>query len=163
MNNHRAAGVTNYLHSETGWARAELLNGRRFGLLASADHFGVARAGVWTRELTRTGLYEAFMARRVFGTSGLSASIRFTCDGVWMGGETSGKNAGFLLVVEAREPIVRVEIVRDGEDVEQRCVKGNRVELTWKTSLRHVGEFWYCCIVAGERRARLWTSPIWLV
>ncbi|MGC9347475.1 MAG: hypothetical protein ACP5JG_04975, partial [Anaerolineae bacterium] len=67
-----APGVTNNLHQEEGhWALPQLLDGRRFGFIASSDHTGLARAGLLVTELTRSALYEAFMARRTFGTTAL--------------------------------------------------------------------------------------------
>ena len=157
-----APGVTNFLHREEGhWALPELKKGKRFGFIAGADHSGIALAGLLVKELTRSGLYEAFMARRTFGTTGLEMRVLFTCNGEPMGSEIAADSADFELSVVSPEPVTEIHIVRNGEDVEHVPVAACEASHAWQATREQPGEFWYCRVLlhSGEMA---WTSPVWL-
>jgi hypothetical protein len=70
---------------DTGW---------RVGLLGVTDEHGSdwgvpdgkGRAGLWVHELTRAGVWEALLARRVFASRVKGLRLDAACDGVRMGG-----------------------------------------------------------------------------
>jgi len=165
-----APGVTNNMHKEQGhWVLDGLRQGKRFGFIGGGDHGGVARGGVLVKELTRTGLYEAFMARRCFATTGLNLRLKFTANSAMMGSAIVATAAELGLSIQAAEPIMEVQIVRNGEDVDSIRPAGaagetagaTHVDHTWRVERREPGEFWYCRVVF-ENGEMAWSSPIWL-
>jgi len=158
-----APGVTNYFHAQDArWAVDELKAGKRFGFIASADHHGLARAGILVSELTRAGIYEALMARRCFASTGIALRLVFLCNGQPMGSEVAAGSAEFQLSVAAPEPLHEIQIVRNGEVVQALSVKGKAAHHAWQARRQEVGEFWYCRIIL-ENSEMAWSSPIWLI
>jgi hypothetical protein len=158
-----APGVTNYFHAkEARWAVDELKSGKRFGFIASADHHGLARAGILVTELTRSGIYEALMARRCFATTGIALRLAFLCNGEMMGSEVAAVTAEFELSAVAPEPIHEIQVIRNGEVVKAMPVKGKRARHTWQAHRQEVGEFWYCRVIL-QNGEMAWSSPIWLI
>ena len=154
----RGPGVTNTLRCrDNRWVVDQLLAGKRFGFIASADHQGVALAGALVRQLTRQSLYEAFMARRCFGTTGLGLRVEFTGNGEPMGATLVADTVKFRLAVTSPEPVAEVQIVRDGTTVETITTLTHE----WTATRQRPGEFWYCRVVLANGEM-LWTSPIWL-
>lgn len=47
-----------------------LVQGYRFGMIASGDHFGITIAAVYARGLTRDAVFDALKKRRCYGTTG---------------------------------------------------------------------------------------------
>ncbi|MFA6035112.1 MAG: CehA/McbA family metallohydrolase, partial [Myxococcota bacterium] len=43
------------------------------------------RAGVWAEDFTRDGIVKAFQAGRTFATTDKNVTVRFLCEGQWMG------------------------------------------------------------------------------
>lgn len=109
----RDAGST----AEAGWAL-----GHRFGVIASTDQHaafpgshGDGRAGVFARELTREGLFEAFRARRVLAATGDRLDARLFVEEAWMGSEI--RAAGSRRVrfsVAGQDALERVELLKNG-------------------------------------------------
>jgi len=86
-----------YLHtmgprSGRSTVRRGLALGKTFGLIGSTDHhaahpgsYGRGRAAVWAAELTRAGLWEALLARRVYALTGDRIVLRVAVNGAPMG------------------------------------------------------------------------------
>jgi len=158
----RAPGVTNNLHAKEGhWVLDGLKQGLRFGFIAGGDHSGIARGGVLVKELTRTGIYEALVARRCFASTGLNLQLELTANGRMMGSAIECERADFRLEVRAAERIAEVQVVRNGDTVEMFAVGGTKVERDWRVDRAEDGEFWYCRVVF-ENGEVAWSSPIWL-
>ena len=138
-----------------------LKRGTRMGFIGGGEHCGMALAGLLVKELTRTGLYEAFSARRTFATSGQLLTLAFTCNGVLMGQEVEATQGDFRLSAHAAETIHELQIVRNGETVEQVPVNGMEVDHQWTAKRREKGEFWYCRLIFANNDLS-WSSPIWL-
>jgi len=157
-----APGVANRLY-EPGphWALDGLKRGHRFGFIGGADHGGIARGGVLVKELTRTGLYEGFMARRCFATTGMTARIEFTCNGRPQGSSVETDKADFHIRARAHSPVHELQITRNGEDVERIRVDTDELQHTWQADKKEDGEFWYCRVIF-ENGEIAWTSPVWL-
>ncbi len=158
-----APGVTNSLHHrQAQWVVDALKSGKRFGFIAGGEHVGLALAGVLTRELTRTGLYEAMRARRTFATTGLSIRVRLVCNDTELGGALKADVGNFSLEVASPEPARAIHVMRNG-DVWQTYVPGNEssVRHAWTAHREEREEFWYCRVIFGNGDMA-WTSPIWL-
>ena len=152
------AGLTNYARQEEGfWTMDELLKNKKFGFIAAGDHSGLALAGVIVKDLTRTGLYDAFMNRNCFGTTGNHLVIQFGTDQVKMGGSQAKPMGSFKLKVLAPELIEQIEIVRDG--ITERIEKPNaeKFEKSWNCKKGIT----FCRIIQQNGDVS-WTSPIWV-
>ncbi|MCF7853968.1 MAG: hypothetical protein K9N51_04150 [Candidatus Pacebacteria bacterium] len=139
-----------------------LKRGTRVGFIGGGEHCGLALAGVLVKELTRTGLYEAFRARRTFATSGQLLTLTFSCNGAPMGQEVAAASGLFRLSARAAEPIHALQVIRNGEMVEEVPVNGTEVNHEWTAEQRENGEFWYCRLIYNNNDMA-WSSPIWLV
>ncbi len=154
-------GVTNSARTEDDcWALTQLRAGRRFGFIAGSDHSGTARAALWVRDLTRTELYDALMARRTYGSTGLAIRVEFSFNGRPMGTAVAAGSGAFELRVNSPEPLHELQLVRSGETVERIPVEGCAVTRQWTVKDREPGEFWYVRIVL-QNGEMAWTSPIW--
>jgi len=149
-------------NEEAPWALGALKEGKRFGFIASGDHTGICRAGIFVKELTRTGLYEGLMARRCFATTSIPLRLNFRCNGEMMGSEVECENAEFAISVDAPETIKEVQIVRNGENFETVPVGAKEFEHSWNATRENSGEFWYCRVIF-ENGEIVWSSPIWLL
>ena len=71
--------------------------------------------GLWVREVTAEGLWEALRARRCFATGGLQAEVRLHAPGAIIG-ETAARTGPVDVAWEVRspEPLADVTIYRDG-------------------------------------------------
>jgi len=154
-----APGVTNFLHNpEAGWIVDKLREGLRFGFIGGGDHTGVARAGVCVDELTRQGLYDALRRRRCFATTGVAASVRFTCNDARMGEPAPAGHADFRLRVRCAAPLRTLWVVVNGEDRPAVTLDGARCEHDWTLTTRP-GDFVYARLMTAEGEL-IWTSPI---
>ena len=155
-----APGVAKVQHKNT-WIVGALMNGNRFGLIASGDHKGFALAGILTKELTRTALYDAFTARRSFGTTGIAMNLLLSCNGQPMGSVVETNKADFRLAAETGEVIKEIHVLRDGELEKTIPIGTKQAEYSWTAPKIRAGEFWYCRVIM-ENGHIAWTSPIWL-
>jgi len=156
-------GVTNYFHTtEKKWAVDQLNIGKKIGLMASADHVGVAQAIVMVKNLTRTDIYQAFQERRCLGSTGISLQLDFRCNGKWVGSEVADRTARFTLRVKSPENISEIYVLRDGKNYKTLEAAGKEKSETWEVQPRRTGEYWFCRILF-ESGEMAWSSPIWLV
>ena len=97
-----------------------LARGLRVGIVASTDaHYGVPGVwgsglmGCWAGRLTREALWEAFEARRVYGTTGDRIELRFTVEGAAMG-ECIRHDGPVRALARVRgcDAVDRVELIR---------------------------------------------------
>lgn len=140
------------VHGQFEWfAREALQRGLKVGFVgASDDHSGRPGAssatshgklpvkggfaGVYTRELTREGLFEAFKARRCFATTGARIALDVRCAGHWMGEDVTVDGAPTLdITVAATAPIEKIEVLRGTEVVAVHDVAGRSdgIRVAW--------------------------------
>ena len=104
-----------------GTYREALLRGLRLGAICSTDnwtnmpgHWGHGLMGCWAEDLTREALWDAFMARRVYGVTGDRIRLRFQCNGAPMGSVLKACPRRSLRVeVEGVDALDRIEILRN--------------------------------------------------
>jgi len=106
--------------------------GLHIGAICSTDnwgkmpgHYGRGLMACLAPELTRDGLWDAFLSRRVYGVTGDRIELDFTVDGAPIGSiiEGQGKRSVF---VKARgsDAIDRIEILRNGRVIATHCHQG---------------------------------------
>lgn len=113
--------------SHEGTAETGLRRGHKFGMMASTDQhggypgsYGDGRIGVWAKDLTMDALWEAFLARRVYGSTGEKIILDFRLNNVWMGEEIeTGSRRGLSLRAEGNDLIDYVEIIKNGRRLER--------------------------------------------
>lgn len=106
-----------------GTMRYGLSEGHRFGVIGSTDHhsahpgsYGHGLAGIWTSERSRNGIWEALLARRSWAMTGDRIDLRFSINGVPMGGEIGRRSDRRIAIgVAAGAPIDSVDVIRDGQ------------------------------------------------
>jgi hypothetical protein len=161
-----------------------LARGMKIGTVAgSDDHLGIpgrptrhhrqsgveghARYGlmaIWAKELTREALWEALLARRTYGTTGVRLLLEFTINGRMMGEEI---RAADRLEIRARAagtaPIVSLELLRCNEVIHRVPGEGDKASLELEDRVkRENGTAWYYVRVRQEDKMMAWSSPIWV-
>jgi hypothetical protein len=107
--------------------------GHRFGFLGNTDHhsafpgsYGHGKTGVWARELTRDGIWEALTAGRTFALTGDRVALELTVAGRLMG-ERLGRQPNDTDLchygLESSYAIESVELVADGRVTHRRHVQ----------------------------------------
>jgi hypothetical protein len=156
-----ADGVSNSAKTrDDHWALTQLKNGKRFGFIAGGDHRGIALAGAWLKEKTRTGLYKALNERHCFATTGQRIGIDFKCNDKPMGTSLEVTAARFDLHIQSPEPIHNVHIIKNGETVETIASENNRLVHEWQANDISSSDFWYIRVVLDNGEVG-WSSPIW--
>jgi hypothetical protein len=115
-----------------GTVQDGLSRGYRLGIMASNDsHDGVA--GVWglglvaalAPKLTRGALWDAFMARRVYGVTGDRIQLDFTVDDCPMGSVVRIQGAPRVRAnVVSSQALDRIELLRNNRVVHTHCHSG---------------------------------------
>ncbi|MCK4545914.1 MAG: CehA/McbA family metallohydrolase [Candidatus Eisenbacteria sp.] len=153
---------------QDGWAR-----GLRFGVIGSTDShinysYGIRRmalAAVYAKDLTREDLFDAFRARRTYGTTGERVFLDFRVNDHIMGEEFTlrrGKSVTVRVTIEAPVVVKRVDIVRDNETVHSRTVNGRQVNFSWKDAEPSSFSTYYYARVVMEEDNYAWSSPVWV-
>ncbi len=113
--------------------QAGLDRGYRLGIIASGDNGG-GFAGKWgigmmaalAQDLTRESLWEAFLARRVYGVTGDRIKLDYTLDDAPMGSVIEGAGPHMLRAsVECTEALDRIEVIRNGRVVHTHAHNGS--------------------------------------
>lgn len=130
-----------------GTVQDGLARGLRFGIVASneshvgyAGRWGCGLMAVLADELTRASLWEAFLARRVYGVTGDRIRLDFSANGHEMGECFRADGAVELSVnVVGCSALDRVEIIRNNRVVATHCHRGTwavpeagRVRAKWR-------------------------------
>ena len=115
-----------------GTIAAGLDRGLRLGIVASNDShgglggiYGLGLMACYARELTRESLWEAFLARRVYGVSADRMELAFTAAGAFMGEEI--RHAGPVEVhacARGSDRIDRIELLRNNCVIATHCHDG---------------------------------------
>jgi hypothetical protein len=160
------------------FVRDALSRGYTLGIIGSGDtHDGhpgqrtVGAAvsgllGVYSPELTREAIWEAFQRRHVYATSGPKIVLNFRVADAPMGSQVKWKGAKGPIPVAIRvlgcEDIKAVEIIRDGETVCRTKGEGVFALLSWKDTKPTPGTHWYYAKVVQVDGNMAWSSPVWV-
>jgi hypothetical protein len=116
-----------------------LARGYRLGIIASSDHsagfpgrHGAGLVACYAKDLTRASLWEAFMARRVYGVTGDRMKLNFEINGHFMGEVFRAKGPVKVRAdVVGTQAIDRIELIKNNRVVATHCHNG-----TWDAPKR---------------------------
>jgi len=163
------------VHGVFEWFAEEALRrGLRVGFVASSDdhsgrpgatypsgsdiHFGM-RGGLlaaYAKGLTREDLWEAFWARRCYGTTGERIILRFSADGHPMGAEFSTR----------QPPLIQAEVIGTAPLETVELLRGSRVIYRHPLAERRAGErpllklVWEGARVKWRKRPTNWNGSL---
>jgi hypothetical protein len=179
-------GTSEYFGGEAGiyrpvkgaFVRDALSRGYKLGIIGSGDtHNGhpgqgdkdaivSGLLGVYSPELTREAVWEAFRRRQVYATSGPKIILDFRAAGSPMGSEVKWKasRGPIPLVIKAVgcDKISSVEIIRNGEKMFVEKVKDVSVQFLLEDPQLQPGTSWYYARVLQEDGNMAWSSPVWV-
>ena len=106
--------------------------GLHLGAMCSTDnwsnmpgHYGQGLTACLAGELTREGLWEAFLARRVYGVTGDRIQLEFTVNGAPMGSICEASLRQQVRVkVRGSDALDRIEVLRGGRVIATHCHQG---------------------------------------
>jgi hypothetical protein len=106
--------------------------GLHLGAMCSTDnwsnmpgHYGQGLMACSARELTRDSLWEAFLARRVYGVTGDRIQLGFTINGAPMGSILKASRQQEIRIdVRGSDALDRIEILRSGRVLATHCHQG---------------------------------------
>jgi hypothetical protein len=109
--------------------------GLHLGAICSTDHwgnmpghYGQGLMACLARELTRQSLWEAFLARRVYGVTGDRIELEFTVNGAPMGAMIQPSRRQEIRVkVRGSDALDRIEVLRNAQVIATHCHQG-----TWE-------------------------------
>ena len=115
-----------------GTAQDGLARGYRLGIIASGDNhsgfpgvWGNGLAAVWATELTREGLWDAFLNRRVYGVTGDRIKLAFELNGQAMGSVVHASGPAEIRAhVVGSQAIDRIELLRNDQLLHTHCHAG---------------------------------------
>ena len=151
-----------------------LQRGFRLGILASGDtHDGhpgrksagapsMGIAGIWASDLSREGIWDALLAKRVYGTSGERIILRFLVDGHWMGEIASlekRKEADFEIRVEGSSNIQTVEVLERERIIQAFHPDSDDASIDFQMPVDP--PTWFRVRVYQEDEGMAWSSPVW--
>lgn len=150
----------NYL--QDAWAKGIII-----GVIASPDHGGGSgKVGVWAKELTREGIFEAVRRRHTFGTSGAKMAVFFSAGEAMMGDKVQRPDGEIEFRVKAvAERAIKETVIFRNNKIVHRVEPGKeKIELRWtdKEPL-DANLAWYYARIHAEDDELAWSSPIWLM
>ncbi len=170
------AGI--YHPVEGAFVRDALEKGYKLGIIGGGDtHDGhpgqksvgalvTGIIGVYSPELTREAVWEAFRKRQVYGTSGPKIILNFRVADSPMGSEVSWPASQGPVPIACRVvacgEIDRVEVIRNGEEVFSRGGEGVAAQFLLEDPDPPGGTSWYYVRVIQKDGNMAWSSPVWL-
>ncbi|MBW6457883.1 MAG: DUF3604 domain-containing protein [FCB group bacterium] len=158
-----------------------LADGHVFGLIGGSDAHGLlTHHGISSKENEwETGLaaviaekndidhiFNAFLQRRVYATSGQNILVDFTINGHEMGKEIEVNAAPEINIeVVGTAPLVYVTLVRNNEDIlfaGKDFYEGLGARKVYVDEDLKPGRYWYYLRVVQEDGEMAWSSPIWV-
>ena len=169
-----------------GTWQAALDRGLRVGAICSNDnwgqmpgHFDWGAMACLASELTRESLWEAFLARRVYGVTGDRILVDFRVNDAVMGSAITADGKRVISVsVVGQDEIDRIELLRNGRVIATHCHQGTwemplpgqrsrfrmRIEAGWGPRLEEVpipDHHWQCRLTVNDGRL-LGSTPCWI-
>lgn len=146
---------------ERHYVQSLLEAGNRIGITSSGDHYSIAFAGVYTREHSRDGIFEALRDRRCYATTGAKIVLDFRANGELMGSElTDVEEVCFDVEVSGTDVIDAVEFVHNSETTERWCPDDDTVSIAHEMTPAETG--YYYVRIHQEDEQMAWSSPIWI-
>ena len=122
--------------------------------------------GVYSPELTREAVWEAFRKRHVYATSGPKIILHFRAGDAPMGSRVTWPSGGPDIPLALRavgcRPVTEVEILRNGEPVFRWTGEEDHVLFFPGDPVPPAGVHWYYTRVTQEDGNMAWSSPVWV-
>ena len=123
-------------------------------------------AAVIADDLTRSALFTAMKSRRTFATSGIRAYVDFAVNDHPMGTEFSVTSPTeprrLTIAVAAPEPIVKLEVIRNGATIADLADGSWHVETEIEDPDPLPDGAFYYLRATTERTDFAWSSPVWV-
>jgi len=147
-----------------------LSTGKQFAFVGSSDsHSGISgyetgMLGVYSKELTRESILEAWQAKRVYAVrGGQRIRLDYRIGDTFMGGSTKADQPRLKVAIEGTAPIVRVEVVRNNEYVYTQDGNGAAtLNFDYQDARPPAGTSYYYLRIFQEGANWAWASPIWV-
>jgi hypothetical protein len=166
-----------YSPEPSGMAQAALARGYRLGMIGSGDthdgHPGLGSpgaraglAGIYAKELTREGIFEALRARRVYATTGCRAVLRFHMGATPMGGvaklSSPDERRAFSVMVLGDAAITAITVVKNNEPAAVHEAGGFLASFDWTDPApAKDGDYYYARVTQADGEW-IWSSPIFI-
>ena len=160
------------------FVRDALAHGYKLGIIGGGDthdgHPGQRSVGaivngilgVYSSELTREAIWEAFRKRQVYGTSGPKIILNFRVADSPMGSEVTWPASKGPIAIAIRavgcDEIEMVEIIRNGEPVFQEKGEGPFIQFLLDDPQPPPGTSWYYARILQKDGNMAWSSPVWV-
>ena len=114
-------------------------------------------------DLSRDALFDAFLARRCYGTTGVKIELMFSLNGAPMGSELpASEDREICVTVAGADAVSEVCVVRNNEDVYRQRPSTGRCEFEWRDMRPARCADYYYIRVTQEDDNMAWTSPVWV-
>jgi hypothetical protein len=179
-------GTSEYYGGESGiyrpvkgaFVRDALSRGYRLGIIGSGDtHDGhpgqrtlgatvSGLVGVYSPELTRESVWEAFQRRHVYGTSGPKIILEFSAADSVMGSDVTWSASKGPIPLDLRaigcDEIASVEIIRNGRTIIDEKTDSVYIHFLMEDTQTKPGTSWYYARVLQKDGNIAWSSPVWV-
>ena len=154
--------------------------GYRLGIIAGGDthdsrpgnpapepfglEFADGLTAVFATSLTREAIWEALWQRRTYGTTGARILLRFTVNGVAMGGEAPRSEASTIKIeATGTAPIRLIELIRNNQVIHHWQEVGESSHLEYLDhTLPPDQDFYYYVRLTQADGQMAWSSPVWV-
>lgn len=161
----RQAGPMEFGKFNAGVYQNALRLGLKLGVFASSDHrsTNVSFGGVYVKEFTRQGVFEAVDARRTIAASD-KIFMEFSCNGRMLGEIFQTAQKPVLKVsVRGTAPLRAVTIIRNEVSIRRFSSKDTaELDVTFTDEKPIAGENRYYVRVEQTDGNMGWTSPVWV-
>jgi hypothetical protein len=155
--------------------RQGLQEGLRVGLVGGSDTHTARPGGscddvrpyygglcaIWAKDLTRRGLYEAFMARRTYAITGARINLYFSVNGAVMGSEIPMTSKGEIKIeVLGTKPIIKIEIMKNSMVCKTFNPDKIDAEIVWSEEISDP-VFYHCRITQNDGHLAV-STPVWV-
>ncbi|MBI5183252.1 MAG: DUF3604 domain-containing protein [Nitrospinae bacterium] len=141
-----------------------LAKGYKMGVVGSSDHKHLGLTGVYAKDLSRDGIYEALKKRHCYATTGEKIVLDFRMDNHLMGEEYRTDSHPIIVVkVIGTSPLDKVEIIRNNREIYKK-EEGISTISQFKFTDHEIdqGENFYYIRVTQKDNEMAWSSPIWV-
>lgn len=119
--------------------------------------------GVYAKELTRDAIWDSFLKRRVFGTTGNKSAIDFSSEGHFMGSEfNTNTYPKFKVKIIGETKILKIEIIKNGKIILRKLFDSKNVDFDFTDSKIDKGTNYYYVRAKHTDGNLIWSSPIWV-